>query len=702
MACKTTQKGHLKKMRLSLTLPVEPMVPINCPIWDRTFFMYRSEDILFLKMIMPTIGTPTSLRLDDFVVNTSQGFFLANSEKDSGRWTPLEPLKRNQSCPRLLTMLVFISKLVVTTALFLQLTVVDAVEESFVLEPDLEPGLRGLVENVTISSFYKKYKHYPLYCATPDQMKKRSIPPLKDFLPNSGNANNKVSPIGETRLVHVTAVVRHGARTPWSSEMKCWKGYWESKDTGKWDCDDLTTFLTTPSREGTSSEIESKELFLFEKQYNALHFPKDKLANVLNGTCQMGQLIQQGYDQEVTNGMILREAYTYRKGEYDHDERMRLLDLSETTNDDTLPWKRLTFRADDYQRTVMSGQIVLRSLFDPELQAYKAAHPDNDIIIPLHIADEVNDVLDANENGCPKLREVKKIAQQSKEYLAFNYSQFSRDVRDYMQTKLGMDEDASPLDCLMCTICTDRPLPPAVDDYNGTTKNWFTRLTEYEIQKNTLVMLHNNSEYAKLSMGPLWYEIMANINPNLAEVPSAPKLSLIAGHDTTLMPLLASLGPNLWKATDWPPYASMMLIEIHELIDGRSDTNVYTSKFAFRLLFNGKILTPLVEGCHEDCELCDIVHLKAIVDPIAIREPDCSVVDPTTNEVATGIFHGAEPVVSHGLVLIVTLLLLSGFGGSVVTVFFMRRPLTRRTMDNKNSMDGEHGVELSAGGIFRD
>ena len=88
----------------------------------------------------------------------------------------------------------------------------------------------------------------------------------------------------------------------------------------------------------------------------------------------MGQLIQQGYDQEVTNGKILREAYTYRKGEYDHDERMRLLDLSEMTNDDTLPWKRLTFRADDYQRTVMSGQIVLRSLFDPELQAYKAAH----------------------------------------------------------------------------------------------------------------------------------------------------------------------------------------------------------------------------------------------------------------------------------------------------------------------------------------
>jgi hypothetical protein len=48
------------------------------------------------------------------------------------------------------------------------------------------------------------------------------------------------------------------------------------------------------------------------------------------------------------------------------------------------------------------------------------------------------------------------------------------------------------------------------------------------------------------------------------------------------MPLLALIGPKLWNNTDWAPYASMLLIEIHhELIDGQSDPETYTSKLAF-------------------------------------------------------------------------------------------------------------------------
>ena len=41
--------------------------------------------------------------------------------------------------------------------------------------------------------------------STPEEMQKRRIPPLQD------------NPyLGETRLVHATVVVRHGARTPWA------------------------------------------------------------------------------------------------------------------------------------------------------------------------------------------------------------------------------------------------------------------------------------------------------------------------------------------------------------------------------------------------------------------------------------------------------------------------------------------------------
>jgi len=592
-----------------------------------------------------------------------------------------------------------------------------------------ERHLQSSQSSASSSSFYNSYDHYAPYCAVPSQMEERSIPPLRDYLPNNdasvgSDAASKKSLVGETRLVHVTAIVRHGARTPWSSEMKCWNGYWESEKTGKWDCDDLTTFLATPSRNGSTTRKggggntdsdtgsngngngtvvheDASGAILFEKKYDALSFPDEGLTNVLNGTCEMGQLIQQGYEQQIRNGQILRDAYAYRKGEYDHDERMRLLNIRMGEND-PVPWQhpsQLYFRADDYQRTVMSGQILLRSLFDPELAAHRRDHPEDAVVIPLHIADEDKDVMDANEKDCPRLRAIKEEAMSSPEYQAFNSSDDSQEVREYLQAKLGMGEDASVLDCMMCTMCTDRPLPSPVDDYDGSRSNWFTKATEYWIQKDTLVMKHNNAEHSKLAMGPLWYEIMKNINDAVSEK-AAPKLALFAGHDTTLMPLLASLGPELWKEKEWAPYASMMLIEIHELIDGRPDPDIYTSKFAFRLLFNGKILTPLIDGCHEDCELCDIVHFKAIVDPFATRDADCSVstapsggqapevpasssspASPTGSSSETKTTAERIPLLSMsttaGMVVFATLVILSGFGGSAITFAVMRKSFVR-------------------------
>ena len=61
----------------------------------------------------------------------------------------------------------------------------------------------------------------------------------------------------------------------------------------------------------------------------------------------------------------------------------------------------------------------------------------------------------------------------------------------------------------------------------------------------------------KFSENPL----CADDDANVYSV-NAPRLSIFSGHDDTLMPLLASLGPNLWNETDFPPYASMLLLEV--------------------------------------------------------------------------------------------------------------------------------------------
>ena len=293
--------------------------------------------------------------------------------------------------------------------------------------------------------------------------------------------------IGETRILHATAIIRHGARTPWTSDLECWGGYWDSVETGVWDCD-LTTIMAPPppnqvrDKEGDRNWDTDNSFFLFEKQYDALQYPQDGLTNELNGTCQRGQLLLRGYEQEIRNGRILRDAYSYLSDDpYEHDERMRLIDLS---SDSFTPWDphHLRLRADDDQRTLMSGQVLLRGLFDEEVMSlfYRTGmYPQ----IKVHTADRSRDVLDSNARVCPKLKTIANNALQSDEFQAWNNSKEVQALFEFMNTTLGKSDQDSILDCLMTTICTDRPLPEAIDDY-GENQSMFTALAELASPRN--------------------------------------------------------------------------------------------------------------------------------------------------------------------------------------------------------------------------
>ena len=223
-------------------------------------------------------------------------------------------------------------------------------------------------------TWYTRYKEYPEYCSTPSQMSTRDIPELKE-----GNRTT----YGETRILHVSALIRHGARTPWSSSEDCFP---KVMSTVEWDCR-LTTIMAPPNGDVSSWDKLDASFFLFEKEYDALPYRKDGLSNELNGTCQVGQLLLRGYEQELLNGKFLRDRYTYTEGQMDHDERMRLIDMS--FGKDNAAWtpNHLRYRADNDQRTIMSGQVLLRGLFGEEVKNYVAGSGGNYPVIPLHIAD---------------------------------------------------------------------------------------------------------------------------------------------------------------------------------------------------------------------------------------------------------------------------------------------------------------------------
>lgn len=62
-------------------------------------------------------------------------------------------------------------------------------------------------------------------------------------------------------------------------------------------------------------------------------------------------------------------------------------------------------------------------------------------------------------------------------------------------------------------------------------------------------------------------------------------------------------------------------MQIHEIIDGQADKNIFTSKFAFRLVYNGEAITVAMKGC--SLEYCDIKVLTDRVSTFATKDRNC-------------------------------------------------------------------------------
>lgn len=198
----------------------------------------------------------------------------------------------------------------------------------------------------TTSAPWTAREEYPDYCSSPDAMNQRSIPPV-----------NNVQQLEGLHLLQVVAAIRHGSRTPWERH-DCWNGYQDDPVQSRWDCD-LTTVTAPMKNPDQNSSIT------FNKVYDAL---SDPLTNELSGTCQKGQLLLIGREQEERNGQYLRNAYLSDV----NDDSMKLFNSSHY---DEVPYKNaIYFRSDDDQRVLMSGQVLLESMFDVSEDTMMVVH----------------------------------------------------------------------------------------------------------------------------------------------------------------------------------------------------------------------------------------------------------------------------------------------------------------------------------------
>jgi len=536
---------------------------------------------------------------------------------------------------------------------------------------------------------YTKYTDYPPYCSTNAQMEERSIPRL----------DNKFATNGSLKLMHVTAVIRHGARTP-TTANQCWEGHDIYSDA--WNCK-LTTLMApqteaaliaraaTPQTEkkiekvttdddilGVDDKYEDDddendaytddltqangqgEQLMYEKVFDAHYSATGKhysqnMRNALGGTCQVGQLLSEGYNQQMANGNILKNAYVRDDSEslnqtpdpelmlWDFDQ-----DIESSYKDRAYEGKNLYFRADDYQRTLVSGQVLLQTVFDKLIKRHvdhswvltdlygnelkddskQSFNP----VIQVHTNDKDTDTLAPNHKICPRLDELEAEAMASAEYEKKFVESEESVLLEQMIEDLGdadqMEDPDTAIDCLMTSMCTDRSLPDALNDFDLVSKDknsMFQKVTDNALSKKTFVFDHNKAAYAKLAMTPLWSDILSNFLlhtsiplerlqktwPDIRRFP--PKFALFAAHDTTIMGLLSSLD-LMSDLNKWPAYASMLLIELYSIdttylsTDLLKEVNdIYPTEIAFRMIYNGEVVTQLMPRC--ESELCDIYNL---------------------------------------------------------------------------------------------
>ena len=252
---------------------------------------------------------------------------------------------------------------------------------------------------------------------------------------------------------------------------------------------------------------------------------------------------------------------------------------------------RVLVHATARKRTQLSAQHVLRGLFGPELGTEHGAEhgPQREARLRVRVPVLVRPIDDEPLLPCPqscgalkqRMRQVSTAATAAVEPEAQALMRHVGEALGYAKANatvaLSRLDEAS--DVASCYVAHGDLLPAALSEEDVLAMLGLnTRLS-----RDT----YSDPQVGRLGMGRLLAEIEGWLAAAARRDSEAPRLVLLSGHDSTLVPLLASL--QLFDAAwSWPPYTAHVRIELAHARRGGAP--------AARLLYQGRPLTAVGTG----------------------------------------------------------------------------------------------------------
>lgn len=317
----------------------------------------------------------------------------------------------------------------------------------------------------------------------------------------------------------------------------------------------------------------------------------------------VGQLTNEGKLEEYELGQFLRKTY----GDFIGEKYF----ANETY-----------YRSTDVDRTLMSAQLVSAGIFRP----YRDDIWNSKLMwqpIPIHTVPVNEDYMLYEDANCPKFfqlyAEALKVPPISN--VIDKYQPMFRSLSEHLHYPVNFSNVWEIYDDVSKEILRNMTEPQWLLDIWGE----FVSINNQEFG-----LLVPSRDLQRLKGGPFLKELIEHckmkINKNITQ-----KLFLYSAHDTTVSILLDTL--SVFNGFQ-PPYASVIIIELHDLGEGGTNYGNYAIKFSYR---NSSLAEPyplLIPGC--ESTMC---NFDSFMDVVKDLIPDDIVSECGNSLISTSSFH---------------------------------------------------------------